>query len=480
MTVRAGQAGMASAWPVSGPADTGIRTKGGRLMRPAYDIAGKMGTAGLLLYCLGIMSWKDVLAGGQWLMNIAMILVLPRIYRSLPADPLFRLALLFYLYLLVYAAVLLQQDPASGGWLAQGLVAFVRLGFLQALVVGFWWATLNAQGRLSWPVWALVAGYGCRLLLDWPNEDWSHGIPGKLGFGLYYTLFGAFSALVTTWLLVRLCGAAAPGRSLAGNLGVSLLAVIAFLGLVYSSSRGAVLAFVLALPFVLYGCWRLAGRPVAGWKTLAAGAAAVVALGLVVSGGPVAERDPGGTGELGRLAEQGFADYTPAKPTSIGTRLVIWREALRRWQDRPVFGHGPGSTEDLLDEVEREYPIHAVSNFHSTYLELLVRLGAVGALFFLAHLALCAASFGKGVRDGWYGREVATFLLAGGVLFAVTIVFKEGTLDPRGAAVATFFLGGYYAYAVARFPGNPSAPGEAGPPLRRRRGMAEDARGKPE
>lgn len=439
-------------------------------------IASRMGTAGLLLYCLGIMSWEDVLAGGQWLMNIAMILVLPRISRSLRADPLFRLALLFYLYLMLHAAVLLQQDPASGGWLAEGLVAFFRFGFLQALVAGFWWAMLQRQGRASWPVWALVAGYGCRLLLDWPKEDWSHGIPGKLGFGLYYTLFGMFSALVTTWLLARLARATGPSRGLAGSLGLSTLAVTAFLGLVYSSSRGAVLAFVLAVPVVFWRWWSGTGRRVAAWKPLAAGTAVALVLGLVIAGGPVAERDPGGDGELARLVEQGLAGYSPAQVTSIGTRLVIWREGLRQWLDRPFFGHGPGSTAGLLDEAERRYRIDEVGDFHSTYVELLVRLGMTGVLFYLVHLALCGAGFARGLRQGWYDREVATFLLAGGLLFAVTLIFKEGTLDLRGGAVATFFLGGYYAYTASRLTGNASVSGdvESSP------GTAADARGKAE
>lgn len=447
-------------------------------MRNYQVMAARAGTAGLLLYCLGIMSWKDVLAGGQWLMNIAMILVLPRIYRSLAADRLFQLGLLFYLYLLIYAGVLLLQEP--DGRLAGDLVAFFRLGFLQAVVVGFWWAMLQAQGRVSWPVWALVAGYGFRILLDWPNEDWSHGIPGKLGFGIYYTLFGAFSALITTWFVVLLCRARDPDRRLAGDIGLSALAVIPFLGLVYSSSRGAVLGFLAALPFIFYRWWKRARRTVAGWKPVVAGTAVILVLGLVIAGGPVADRDPDGNSELGLLAEQGFADYTPRQVTAVGTRLVIWREAWRQWQDKPFFGNGPGSTEGLLDEVEREYVIDKVKNFHNTYLEILVRLGAIGALFFLAHLMLSAASFRDGIRQGWYDWDVATYLLAGGVLVAVTLVFKEGTLDPRGGAVATFFLGGYYAYAAGRLLGNGFAPGAARPTQQRRPVTAVDARGRHE
>ena len=263
-------------------------------MRSAETIANRAGTAGLLLYCLGIMSWEDMLVGGQWLMVIAMALVIPRIYRSLLRDRLFQLSLLFYIYLLLHAGVLLYKDPALGGRILQDVPAYFRMGFFQALMIGFWWAAMAEQRRLSWPLWALISGYCLRILLDWPNEDWSQGIPAKLGFGLYYTLFGAFSALVATWMVVQLIRAADTQRTLAANFGLSVLGVISLLGLAYSSSRGAVLGFLCAFPLILYQWWRGSSRTVARWKPAAAGVAAMLILAIVIAGGPITERDPGG------------------------------------------------------------------------------------------------------------------------------------------------------------------------------------------
>ena len=384
-------------------------------------------------------------------MLVSFLLMLPASLRYWRKDPLFLLSAGFMLFLLVYTWVLVRTDPSRATANIDGLSVFLRVGFLSALIVAFWWAALRNEGHASWPVWSFAGGFYVRLLLEWPREDWSNGIPIKLGFGLYYTLFAMLAAAVSLWWLVQLVQ---PGRRPGTPAIAGMLAglFVSGMGLLYAASRGAILGFLVGLIVILL-LWagQNLGRRIP-WKRAGAVVAATIAIGALLYLGPVSDRDPSGGSALSQALSQGITGYAPESPSSIGTRIVIWREAFHRWQERPFFGYGPGDTGWMLEGMERTYRIFAVGDFHSSILELMVRLGAAGALFFLAHLYLSARSLASGIRDGWYGWTVSTYLLAAGSLFAVTLLFKEGFLDIRGRALTTYFLGSWYAFALREHP----------------------------
>jgi O-antigen ligase len=412
---------------------------------------GWIGKSGLIIFSLGVTTGTTVISIGQVLMLVSFLLILPAYFAYWRKDPLLLLSAGFMLFLLFYTWVLVWSDPPRASANIDGLGVFLRVGFLSALIVAFWWAVLRNEGHASWPVWAFAGGFYVRLLLEWPREDWSNGIPIKLGFGLYYTLFGMLAAAVSLWWVVQLVQ---PGRRPGTPAIAAMLAalLVSGMGLLYSASRGAILGFLFGLLVILL-LWvgHNLGRGIP-WKRAGGIFAATIAIGTLLYLGPVSDRDPSGGGALSQALSQGITGYAPERPSSIGTRLVIWREGFYRWQERPFFGYGPGDTGWMLEGMERTYRIFAVGDFHSSILELLVRLGTAGALFFLAHLYLSARSLASGISNGWYGWTVSTYLLAAGCLFAVTLLFKEGFLDIRGRALTTYFLGGWYAFALRDHP----------------------------
>ena len=417
------------------------------------------GTLGLLAYGVGLLSGAALIAVGQGLMLLGMLALLPVIWRPLLGDPLFRLSLVFIAYVTAYTLLLNQGSPEPGVDHIKGLESYLRLGFLPALLIAFWWAGLISRGRAAWPLWAFVAGFYIRVATKWPVEDWSHGIPTKISFDLYYNAFGMFCALVMAWWLILFLGQKGRARRPAALIAIAVAFAIPFLGWLYSLSRGATLAFLAALPLILFLALR---RPKASRRHGRTGAAIillVLAAGLVLLGGPVADRFTREQGDLAAFLEQGVADYAPEKVSSIGTRLVIWREAVRLWLDRPVLGYGPGPTKRLIDPLRTEYRIDDAFDFESSYLELLVRLGLAGALFYALHLWLCLRSFSGGTRADWYPPGTAHFLLAALVIFGIAVAFREGLLDFRGRNYATFLLAGLYSFHAARLWPTHPAPG---------------------
>ena len=427
------------------------------LINPPGQTAGPMtkrdwidniGAFGLFVFSTGLAAGTGLLAWGQMFMELAFVLSLPLIWRSLLRDRLFILSIAFYVYLLAYACLV---SPAAGVepvLRGGGLDDFLRTGFLTTVVAAFWWVKFHESGRFSWPVWGFVLGFHIRLLTNWPLEDWSHGVPWKLGFGLYYNPFGMFCALVLAWWLVLLLRPDS-GRGVRRTVAIAVAALIPLLGLIYSASRGAVVAFLAALLVMLVLWLRDRRDNLFSWKRIGAGAAAVAVLAFVIVNGPVAKRDPQALGEIGRILEQGVGQYVPQEYSSIGTRVVIWREGTRLWLEKPWFGHGPGPTEASLAELKSRYRLFDSFDFENTYLELLVRIGLVGTLFFAFHLFLCGQSFRRGLVAGWYPPDAGRFLLLACVIFGVALFFREGLLELRGRNVATFLLAGLYSFQVA-------------------------------
>jgi O-antigen ligase len=255
---------------------------------------------------------------------------------------------------------------------------------------------------------------------------------------------------VLAWWLVLLLRRDS-GRGVRQTVAIAAVALIPLLGLIYSASRGAVVAFLAALLVMLVLWLRDRRDNLFSWRRIGAGAAAVAVLAFVIVSGPVAKRDPQAQGEIGRILEQGVGQYVPQEYSSIGTRVVIWREGTRLWLEKPWFGHGPGPTEAFLAELKSRYRLFDSFDFENTYLELLVRIGLVGTLFFAFHLLLCGQSLRRGLIAGWYPPDAGRFLLLACGIFGVALFFREGLLELRGRNVATFLLAGLYSFQVANW-----------------------------
>ncbi|MBW3661988.1 MAG: O-antigen ligase family protein [Actinobacteria bacterium] len=281
---------------------------------------------------------------------------------------------------------------------------------VQALVLPDPWSTIGASSRF---LTALFILFGLSQLAPGRGETARSWAPAFLVFGL----------ALTAWTLVQL------GRALAGTdagsfydvknaialpigasnylaafllvsalIGVvyaatrrdwNLVAAIVVLGLVGTLSRGAMLAFGVALVF---GAWLARS-----WQLLAAaGATAVIALALFAGVGGE-EQDLERLGIAGgrsvELAAASTAAVTgrsevtvqAAQDPNTNGRLVLYEAAWNAFLDDPLLGVGLNRLETVTVETG---PPH--DNAHNLELHALASVGILGTIPYLAIWVLLA------------------------------------------------------------------------------------------
>jgi len=168
-------------------------------------------------------------------------------------------------------------------------------------------------------------------------------------------------------------------EELARRMLLALASVLVGLALVFSRSRMGVISFFLACVAVpaIAQLLRPSSQTVpaarrAGWSIPLLSAGLVAVYVLVIGVTPVVER---------------FANLWTDLETG---RLPIWRAAITMALDHPIFGHGWGSFDFLVDGY-REAPTGLDTSYaHNDYLQVFAETGVVGLAFVLWLLALFA------------------------------------------------------------------------------------------
>lgn len=132
---------------------------------------------------------------------------------------------------------------------------------------------------------------------------------------------------------------------------------------------------------------------------------AVVVLGL--AGGPALLSNPSAvSGLTGRSSDD-------LRLTSQN-RTVAWRAAVRRWEERPVLGYGPGQSSVRLSyrpdprAVNRVYAPIVLGSAQGLWAAALIDAGVVG---FCAWVALFGSLLAFGARSAWRDRGSRLLLI---------------------------------------------------------------------
>lgn len=167
-------------------------------------------------------------------------------------------------------------------------------------------------------------------------------------------------------------------------------------------SRAGVMGFLIGhLVLLLILTWHYMQRSRRRKYLMPAIAAAFVVLLLFL---------PLGSG-LERLKKYGLEDRNRFNLLSIGWEYV---------QQAPLFGHGLGSPQEMIDPVEPRYLIitRNMRHFHNEYLELLVEMGPLALLALLCFIAYVVWEQMTGLNESDEGRK-----LLAAVMLSVTLVF---------------------------------------------------------
>jgi len=125
--------------------------------------------------------------------------------------------------------------------------------------------------------------------------------------------------------------------------------------------------------------------------------------------------------------------YNISNDASNTERINRWYCAWRMFEDRPVFGFGPGTYEFVYAPYQRLYQRTKIStnfgnrgNAHSEYLGPLAEFGLLGML---SKLGLLVVSFYKGMQLYYRGQNLTVRITALTITLALVTYFTHGFLN---------------------------------------------------
>lgn len=292
-------------------------------------------------------------------------------------DRIFWLFLFFLGYMTLTAMLAIRTQPDSVCGQLDGMRRFGLLFFF--LPLAYWLKADEKRIKLALMLSFVSMIVGLVLCLDWnhwtdalqgqrvPLKYWGHliiglyaetGLLGLLLFGPHFWLYP--KGLSNKFWLFFLW---------------MVLVVFFFQFVIISGSRNVWLAVLLVFPPVLFFRYRDLLKTERfqfprKWAILPA-VSLVLALSIVMAGSydSVATR----LGEqhedferLVKLETDGYNEY------GFGVRILLNLFGIEKFEERPVFGWGPGTGFTSFGQV----------HLHNSYLEILVRFGLIGVLFF--------------------------------------------------------------------------------------------------
>jgi len=378
---------------------------------------------------------------------------------SLPRTVQLAAAALVAVYLIAMLAGSPARLPSQGrGGALRPLVYLVDLGLgltIIALLCGVWSTSFGRRLLLAFCAGATVTAalavyqwFALRFSLPLsdlntaPNSDGfttGHRFQGTGLLGWERTrgtfkeplVLGIFCAMTLPLAVLAIRGARRRWR-------VSAAACLLFTGC----------AFALTVSSLSVGIFVATGLVVAlivalreGHVSASTGLAAFMALGLVV--GPVMLSNPSSLSSLtGRTAED--------LRLTADNRKDAWRNAVHRWEERPVLGYGPGQSSVRLayrpdpQAVGRTQAPVVLGSAQGVWAASLVDAGILGLC---AWAALFAAVLWRGVRSTWRERGLGrALILWSAATGAATAQFSGDRVDIRvwlalGVLAATSNLG---------------------------------------
>lgn len=302
------------------------------------------------------------------------------------------------------------------------------LKWLQVLALYLAVVALLPRRRAGWLIAALLAAAAAQALLGLAQFLTQTGPDAFVLLGRFMRAYGAFrqpnpyagylgliaplavSLALWAWSNQR-------RRGLGLSLALSAAAGLICLGLLVSWSRGAWLAFAVALAVVVLAHSRRAAPAVL---------ALAVTAGLALSLFGAADLLPASiAGRLSELQQYvGLIDLARTEVTdanfSVVERIAHWQAALGMWADHLWSGVGPGNYAVVYSQYNLPRWYEPLGHAHNIYLNFAAEAGLLGLL---AYLWLWLASLWQALRGAAATDRLAAAVAAGvlGGLTAATV-----------------------------------------------------------
>jgi O-antigen ligase len=308
------------------------------------------------------------------------------------------------LIIAIILSIVLNQDIAVEGYKPIGKIKYYLIALLSIAPYSFYFKNLLEDKKITWLLWAVMSTttiaslsgmsgvfFGVNPLkgtVRW--DDRNYGLAGML---MNYAHNLAFFEIVLLGMIFY-------RDEVKKYINLNFLyAVFAFnlLGLYTTYTRGAALAFLVAIPFFFFKKNKM--------KFM------IFSFVLLLFG----------------IGAYNIAGKAVIRPASDIERTSQWKAAIVGFKERPVFGLGYLNFEKMSTSLKKKYHIEAEyfgGHAHSNYFEALASTGIVGFVLFLGWQVFWFMEMFK--RDDLIARIALPFI----VVFVVS-----------GLTQATFTLG---------------------------------------
>jgi O-antigen ligase len=424
-------------------------------VRQLSKISTGLGLSGLYLFALGAWMSTSMANVGLGLMLLAFILQLPA-FPFVWRDGLFIVSLAFALYLVLRTVLAIWELPGTREVQVDHAWDLFRLGFLPTVVVGFW---LSRYPHRVFDLLGLaLAGFLIRIVVEVETSQLFGFLAGERAtVGMSPNAFGLYCA-VSVLGLVLLVRRFWGGRQ---NQTFLILRVLTWLaamiivtqGLIFSQSRGAWLASLIIFPPVLVIqilAWLRVENRRSKKRAFWFGFVALILTSLLIIFNKDVIKNRVSF-EVDSLEAISSGDLTNLPPDAYGLRVYWWKLGLEKWMERPLLGWGPGTAKYLMGHIDNEMIRQlGYTDFHNSYVQMLVQIGLVGTAFFVVSLWLIFKTAWQGYKASWLSRDVFLFTVGALALFLIASMANMRTKDHFGRFHLALFGGIAYSYRLRR------------------------------
>ena len=330
--------------------------------------------------------------------------------REIMANPVC-LALLAYLGL--YLVGLLWTDNMAGG------MAMLNKQWKLTLMPVFL-TTVRYDWRRRY-VAAFVAGMGVAVLLTYLAWfgllHYSDITPTHLTHGTFHVVYNPMLALAIYLVLHEILWG---GRGRTARLGLAVLAALMILDMFITEGRTGQLVFFVLMALLL----------IQGLRRHLLLAVLLCLVLLPISFVAAYRLSPMFQQRVDQVRSE-IAAFEVNPDTSVGLRLLFWRNSLEIIRAHPLFGVGTGDFQDAYAQVNRvrSPAMVATDNPHNQYVLVLCQFGLPGLVLLLALFAVQVRQAAR-IRDGWQRIRLAfpVFFLTIMLTESYLVVYETGFL----------------------------------------------------
>ena len=206
-----------------------------------------------------------------------------------------------------------------------------------------------------------------------------------------------------------------------------LFFIVIFIGIILSFTRAAWLSIVLSYGVYLIFLLRI------NWRIVVLGLIAIASI-LIIYKDPIAEKIASNKQSSSKDISKHLKSVSNIKNDASNLeRINRWKSAIRMFEDKPLFGFGPGTYRFQYAPFQRSYEQTYVStnsgtlgNAHSEYLSPLAETGFIGALIFVVLIVLTVRT-GRRLYINAKSQEIK--FLSIGILLGLFTYYFHGFLN---------------------------------------------------